>query len=174
MLCCPTSNAMLAAYLRPDLLVKSTRLGFAEFKSFYRSEFRQAGYKDQDQGNHDAHTNCLQEQFDIESSWRINLKSLDIKASIDAEIPVVVSTKYHKFGHIILVIGYSSTGWYVNDPNGIRDGAKNRYSIVNSGKDYTGAADFYSHKVAEPNIFRNGCAWGRIVHRNKGDLTTLT
>lgn len=161
--CCPTSNAMLVAYLQPNLLVSSSRLGYSEFESFYKAEFERAGYASSDRGNHDAHTVCLEERFGIQSTWRMDLQPSEIRDSIDKDIPVVVGVDYGDSGHVFLIIGYSENGWVVNDPNGIRLGAEDEYAIINDGNTYAGAADFYGHEVAATTIFAGGSAWGRLV-----------
>lgn len=154
---------MLVAYLYPNLLVSSKRQGYSEFECFYKAEFEAAGYDSSDRGNHDAHTVCLEKRFEIQSTWRMDLHPLEIRESIDKNIPVVSGVDYGDSGHVLLIIGYSEDGWFVNDPNGIRLGARDEYATINFGDTYAGAADFYGHEVAATTIFAGGSAWGRLV-----------
>lgn len=65
--CCPTSNAMLAFYLKPARLKRSQANGFAEPESYYKYLMDLAGYSVADRGSHDAHTEVLFEYFQIDS-----------------------------------------------------------------------------------------------------------
>lgn len=156
---------MLVAYLCPNLLVSSKRLGYSEFEDFYKAEFEEAGYKLSDRDNHDAHTAYLEERFGIQSDWRLDLQPLEVRNSIDNDIPVVVGVDYGESSRVLLIIGYCKNGWFVNDPNGTRLGAGNKYATINNGGTYAGAADFYGHEVASTTIFAGGSTCGRLVQK---------
>jgi len=42
--CCPTSNAMLAAYLDKGMIARSKANGFDEPESYYKSKFEECGF----------------------------------------------------------------------------------------------------------------------------------
>ncbi len=179
--CCPTSNAMLAAYLVPEMVTKSRQNGFSEPESYYKSKFTSLGYSADNRGNHDAHTKVLEQAFGIKSEWRYDLTSKDIVRSIDVGIPVVVGVQYRSSGHILIVTGYYSDeggGLYINDPYGLRAGASDVYDYINPGYgDETGKNDRYSWPLLNNVLFEpampNQGGWGRWVVAINGKSTGL-
>lgn len=179
--CCPTSNAMLAAYLCPDFATKSKANGFNEPESYYKSKFAPLGYSAADRGNHEAHTVVLEQAFGIKSMWRYDLTSKDIVKSIDAGIPVVIGVHYRSSGHILIVTGYYTDeggGLFINDPYGLRAGSSDSYSYINPGYgDQTGKADRYSWGLLNNVLFDsdtpNRGGWGRWVTAINGKRTGL-
>lgn len=159
--CCPTANAMLAAYLKPELIEEAGSLGFVEFESFYKAQFEVCGFGPADRGNHDAHTATL-EALGILSEWRTDLSFGDIEREIDRKMPVVAGMDYGTAGHITLIVGYDPDGLIIHDPNGIRLGSADRYGS------YDGAYDFYSRETLQA-IYFNPLGWGRIVRSVEGN-----
>lgn len=125
--CCPTSNAMLAFYLKPERLKRSQVNGFSEPESYYKYLMDLAGFSVADRGNHDAHTEILCTYFQIDSVWRTDLTAKDIKQSIDRGFPVVCGLEYKVSGHVALVVGYTEAGLVIHDPYGIRSSSSNEY-----------------------------------------------
>lgn len=162
--CCPTSNAMLLAYLCPELVKSAEEAGFVEFESFYKAQFELCGFGAGDRGNHDAHTVTLR-SLGIESEWRTDLNFGDIEKSIDVGVPVVAGMDYGQAGHITLIVGYDD-GLIIHDPNGVRRGSSDRYG------DFYGANDFYSRETLQA-IYFNPLGWGRIVRSVGGKATGL-
>lgn len=177
--CCPTSNAMLAAWGDPNMIANSKNNGFDEPESYYKSKFESYGYSASDRGNHDAHTLTLQKAFGITSEWRMDLTSKQIVQSIDHGVPVVVGFRYKSSGHICLITGYYSDeggGLFVNDPYGLRDGANDDYSYINPGYgDQSGRNDRYSWGLLNKILFEgnNQGGWGRWVTVANGKATGL-
>ena len=161
--CCPTSNAALAFFLRPDLRKRSYLLTFSEPESYYKYLFELVGYSADDRGDHDAHTATLQKYFGIKSTWSTTLTVKDFKESIDRGYPVVCGVNYKVSGHIMLVVGYTEKGLIINDCYGIRAGCEDYYSVINPGYgDTTGQEDEYSWETLATILF-NGGGWGRMV-----------
>ena len=161
--CCPTSNAAMAFFLRPDMRKQSYKLGFSEPESYYKFLFESQGYTSDDRGNHDAHTVVLEACFGIKSRWSMTLTPDDFKHSIDRGYPVVCGVNYKVSGHIMLAVGYSDAGLLMNDCYGIRAGTADYYEVINPGYgDTTGEQDGYSWRTLDSVLFDGG-GWGRIV-----------
>lgn len=84
-----------------------------------------------------------------------------IKAHIDAGRPVVVHGYFTSSGHIVLLIGYDSTGWFVNDPAGKWAGCKgcgypNRTST-------NGRGVHYSYTSVRSAIGNSGSIWMSVA-----------
>lgn len=177
--CCPTSNAMLAAWGDPDMIANSKKNGFEEPESYYKSKLEAFGYSANDRGDHNAHTVTLQKAFGIMSEWRTDLTSKQIVQSIDSGTPVVVGFVYKYSGHICLITGYyddEGGGLLVNDPYGVRAGAADDYSYINPGfGDQSGQNDRYSWGILNRILFEgnNQGAWGRWVTHVNGKATGL-
>lgn len=163
--CCPTSNAMYAAFMKPyiyDAVMASGQ--YKEFECHYKDNFLDLGYTSYDRGNHDAHTVCLREKYDLNTYWTTQGTIEDIIKAIDSGHPVVRAIDYKSSGHVDIIIGYDDDGLYVNDPYGIRAGTENYYSVVNPGYGETyGKHDHFSWSLCDRLMFDSvGHAWIRL------------
>lgn len=167
--CCPTSNAMLAAYLDKGLIARSEANGFEEPESYYKSKFEEGGFTANDRGNHESHTQVLKQFFGIHSQWRTDVSSKQIISQLDQGFPVVCGFQYKQSGHICCIVGYFNDeggGLLVHDPYGLRDGANDDYGYINPGwGDQSGRADRYSWGILNKILFDlpNKDGWARIV-----------
>jgi hypothetical protein len=59
-----------------------------------------------------------------------------MKAHLDAGRPLVVNG-YFTGGHVVVFVGYDSTGWWLNDPNGQWQGLPNQRGEVSYGPNYS-------------------------------------
>lgn len=167
--CCPTANAMLAAYKDKGMIGRAKANGFAEPESYYKWKFLDAGFSASDRGDHNCHTYVLDHYFGIQSEWRTDLTSQQIVQSIDDDNPLVIGVEFKSAGHIFIVVGYYTDeggGLLIHDPFGRRAGASDSYSYVNPGwGDETGKADRYSWGLLNKIVFDqpNKGAWGRKI-----------
>ncbi len=60
----------------------------------------------------------LQEAYGIKSRFTTTAKWSEIKAHLASNNPVIMSGKFTAPGHIIVLRGYDTTGFWVNDPDG--------------------------------------------------------
>jgi hypothetical protein len=161
--CCPTSNAMLAFFMKPDRLLESKNKGFVEPESYYKSLMADCGYGASERGNHDAHTVVLDKAFGLKTRWYTDLTPNDFKESIDQGFPVVFGMEYKVAGHIAIAVGYNDTGLIINDPYGIRLGSSDQYQEINEGYGSTvGEHDGYSWQLLDRVVFVGG-GWGRLA-----------
>lgn len=154
-----TSTAMLLAYLKPGVVDLSRKNGFVEVESYLKSKYRKYT---QSRGNHDATTQCLKNEFGVDSVWRYDLSTKDLVAQIDKGLPVTIGVEYKTAGHIIIVIGYDNKGFFVHDPYGSRNGAQDSYLVDPGHLDY-GKEDHYSFSLIRKIWSMDREGWGRIV-----------
>lgn len=167
--CCPTANAMLAAYLDKDMIARSKANGFVEPESYYKAKFEACGYTAKDRGNHDAHTVTLEKHFGIRSRWSMTVSSKQIIEQLDQGYPVVAGFQYKTAGHVCTIVGYyldEGGGLLIHDPYGNRNGASDSYAYINPGYgDQSGKADRYSWGILNRILFdgNNQGGWARLV-----------
>jgi len=70
------------------------------------------------QGQSPGNLANLYRAYGLEATSTYAATDSAIKAHIDAGRPVVVHGYFTGSGHIVVLVGYDSTGWYVNDPAG--------------------------------------------------------
>ncbi|MCL2931941.1 MAG: C39 family peptidase [Trichodesmium sp. MAG_R03] len=165
--CNLTSNAMMLAYLKPDLYKSVEKETQREFETYYGEILNRYG----DSTDHTANTKALRD-CGIESYFSTSLTLNDIVDSIKLKIPVVLGVAYKASGHIIVCTGYDLPNqvFYMNDPYGVRFGTSNQYE-VGSAKD-----DVYSINTMDA-IWRDlgpNSGWGRVVTSIDGERTGLT
>lgn len=166
-----TSTTMLLLYLIKDFADRSKKNGFVEPEDYLKSKFYNYSTN---RGDHDAMSRCLEHEFGIVSEWRTDLTFEDLKASISAQIPIVVGFDYKSSGHITIATGYDDQFVYINDPYGVRAGTQNVYQIINPGwGDETGKNDPYSWRSLSYIWLCGGGGWGRIVQSVGGKPTGL-
>jgi len=154
--CNLTVHAMAIDFLTKRALSKKAKeLGFCEPESYYGKLLAKYG----DTIYHPSHTECIAEEFGIESEWRYNLRKSDLITQLDKQIPVPMGVAYKEAGHIILAVGYDDTGLLVHDPYGVRHGASNRYDVG-----VEGANDRYTWNLLNQVYWDQGSdrGWGRI------------
>ncbi len=158
--CHVTSESMLVAFLKPELLEWSRKNGFREFESYVRSKYYQYT---KSRGDHSAMTRTLKNDFKIDSEWRYDGNYSDIRKQIDDGVPVTIGVDYRSVVHIIVVTGYDSFGFFVNDPYGIRSGSNDWYAQINPGRpSEIGKDDYYSLSTFD-KVWHNGEGWYRKI-----------
>ncbi len=156
--CNITSHAMLLAYLKPEMVAWSKKNGYREIESYMADKFYQYSTS---RGNHQAMTQMLDKDFGIDSEWRYDGKFQDIRNQLDRNKPVVVGVCYSTTGHILILTGYDSNGFWANDPFGSRHGSEDSYDI-NHGNSDLGKDEYYRTQTLD-DIWYNGEGWYREV-----------
>jgi len=87
-----------------------------------------------------------------------------IKAHLDAGRPVVVHGYFTGSGHIVALIGYDSTGWFVNDPAGKWAGCKG--CGYPSSTSSNGRGVHYSYSSVRTAIGASGTIWMSVADKN--------
>jgi hypothetical protein len=169
--CAVTSNAMLVAFLKPELMKSPAVRAFSEPESWLKALVTDLGYTADDRGNHTVYTEAL-ETLGIKSQWRTDLTDTLITAELKAGRPVVCGFCYKEAGHICVIVGRTDKGYLVNDPYGLRSGSSDEYSYINPGFGETsGSFDLFTWANLEVTLFNNDGkrqgAWGRIVAPKK-------
>lgn len=146
---CNTScHWMLLSYLKPGFLKSDD--------DYWLKHVQPYG----DSVDNNLHTKALA-RHGIQSNWQYNLDFADLYKQIDLGFPVPIGIAHRGpqaapiGGHIILVIGYSSSNFICHDPFG-----KLPYSDWSSGKGV-----FYSAEMIGARWLLEGkkSGWGRIV-----------
>lgn len=158
--CAATSNAMLLAYMVPNFVQDSERLGWLEPECYYKDVFLELGWSVSDRGNHDAHTETL-EELGLSTKWLTTLTRADISKSLKEGFPVVIGVEYKVSGHICIVVGETDKGYLIHDPYGLRLSSTDTYTSINEGDEKLGAYDLYSWETLDKILF-NGGGWGRL------------
>jgi Peptidase_C39 like family len=169
--CNVTSTVMLLDYILKGKLSKlSSEAGFREPEGYYGKILRQK--YDSDTTDHDGHTVCLKEEFNVDSYWSKKLSARDIRRQLELGIPVVIGVAFKVSGHILCIVGIDeSRGTYlVHDPYGIRYGASNSYDVG-----AWGAYDVYSIDVMDQLFWDGGpeSGWGRVITAIDGKTTGM-
>ena len=153
--CNLTSHAMALAYLQPEFVKKSKSLGYDEPESYYGEKLNRYG----DTTDHNAHTQCLQHEFGIQSSWTTSLDKATIIKQLDSGFPVPAGVIYKGSGHIVLIVGHTSEGFLIHDPYGTRHGANDSYDVGVGG-----VYDLYSWSLLNQVYFDSPgeSGWGRV------------
>jgi len=94
------------------------------------------------QGQSPSGLASIYSQYGLASQYTYSGTEAMIKRQIDAGRPVVIHGYFTSAGHIMVVIGYNSTGWVVNDPSGLWAGCyacgyPNRTSTNGRGVTYS-------------------------------------
>lgn len=136
--CNPTSVSMALAYLYPDFLVQAQ--SYSEPESYLNSKLINYGHVT----DHNAITQCLKAEFNINSEWRTDLTKQDLITQLNKNIPVPIGMKYKVSGHICCLVGYDSDSntFELHDPYGVRYGSEDYYDVGANG-----ANDTYSMKL---------------------------
>lgn len=171
--CNLTSHAMMLEYVTchgqgGELKRSSRAVGYKQPESAYGRELARFG----DTINHDAHTACLREVYDIESYFSRTLGMKDILMQLRRKIPVVLGVGFKRSGHIIVAVGadFERQLIFMHDPYGVRLGASDHYDTSLSG-----AFDAYSFATLDQIFWDYGPedGWGRIVTSVKGVPTGM-
>jgi len=163
-----SANAMLADFLlKGELTKKAKEQELSQAESVYMKTVSYYG----DTSDHEAQTKALQE-WGIESYFSYSLSRLDLIASLEKGIPVVLGMSYETSGTMVLLVGYNPDNktWIIHDPYGTRHGTSDTYDVGVGGK-FVITSDDVMNK-----IFWNGdseAGWGRIVTKVKEKPTGL-
>lgn len=138
--CNLTCCAMLADAARKkhgfvDLDELASINGFSQGEDYYASIVSRYG----DTTYHNVQTNALKDVRIL--SEYVGMDDDEIKNQLDSGYPVVAGVKYKSGGHIVCIVGYDETGYWVHDPYGSRHGASNSYTINPTAGEY----DKYSY-----------------------------
>ena len=158
--CNPTSVTMALVYLYPNFLKESQEQKYKEPESYLNSKLINYGYVT----DHNAITECLRNEFNINSEWRNNLTKQNVIAQLDKNIPVPIGMKYKSSGHICCLVGYDSESntFELHDPYGVRYGSEDYYDIGANG-----AYDKYSMKLMNQVFWDLGsnAGHGRLFYK---------
>jgi len=115
------------------------------------------------QGQSPGSLASLYRAFGLEAKSSSVGTEAQIKAHLDAGRPVVVHGWFTNAGHVVLLVGYDSTGWYVNDPAGKWAGC--------AGCGYPGStstngrAVHYSYSSVRAAMGVNGDIWMSVADK---------
>ena len=94
----------------------------------------------------------LEDDYTSTGRWK------DVEESLQAGNPCVIHGWFTRSGHIVTIVGYTSTGWIVHDPYGIWDG---RYGYSAE----SGAFVEYGHGAMSEVCGRPGDMWLHRIRR---------